>query len=60
MKKIALALKFFFMASLLFADLEGDTAPVTVPVFYPYSDAFFFKPVPERFNNRTITKLFLF
>jgi hypothetical protein len=29
------------MANLLFADLEADTAPVIVPVFYPDSDAFF-------------------
>lgn len=47
MKKITLVLTFFFITSLLFADLEADTAPVTVPVFYPYSDAFF----GSRFQN---------
>jgi hypothetical protein len=41
MKKIALVFTFFCTANLLFADLEADTAPVTVPVFYPDSDAFF-------------------
>jgi hypothetical protein len=51
MKKFALALTFFFMTSLLFADLEGDTGPVTVPVFYPYSDAFF----ASRFQSASTT-----
>jgi hypothetical protein len=51
MKKAALAVTFFVMTSLLFADLEGDTAPVTVPVFYPYSDAFF----SSRFQSAVTT-----
>jgi hypothetical protein len=51
MKKIVWTLTFFFMTGLLFADLEGDTAPVTVPVFYPYSDAFF----ASRFQSATTT-----
>ncbi|MDR1466749.1 MAG: hypothetical protein LBI40_03945 [Treponema sp.] len=41
MKRVTLLLTFFFVTGLLFADLDADTAPVTVPVFYPYSDAFF-------------------
>jgi hypothetical protein len=51
MKKAVLILTFFFIAGLLFADLEADTAPVTVPVFYPDSDAFF----SSRFQSAAMT-----
>lgn len=54
MKRAALAVTFLVMTTLLFADLEGDTAPVTVPVFYPYSDAFF----ANRFQSASTTVKF--
>ena len=52
MKKTLLVLIIFFLlVGVLFADLDGDTAPVTIPVFYPDSDAFF----ANRFQSASTT-----
>jgi hypothetical protein len=40
-KSVLLFFGFYFSLLAVYADLEGDTAPVTVPVFYPESDTFF-------------------
>ncbi|MDR1301253.1 MAG: hypothetical protein LBK43_02140, partial [Treponema sp.] len=60
MRKIALIFTLFCMANLLFADLESDTAPVTVLVFYPYSDAFFATRFQSAATSISLPNFFFF